>query len=270
MDILNFPERPAMAAGFRPLTVAAYSRLWSVTPVWEPVWRPDGSLMALEMLSRLTDRESGVAGEPEAFFARLPDTEQLGVLTWQLDTLARLRLWCGARRTPVSVNITRAVAVRVLADQDMAARIVRLSPWLRLEISEHFLPADGQPERDPLLKGLRSLAPLWLDDFGSGTAGLSALMAGGFEAVKLDRRLFRDIAGLPEGLRFLQAMAGLAAGLGMQIIAEGVENDTLFAAARAAQAGGCQGWRWPAVTADELGRLPRSLPDIAGESPCAG
>ena len=68
------------------------------------------------------------------------------------------------------------MAVRVLADQDMAARIVRLSPWLRLEISEHFLPADGQPERDPLLKGLRSLAPLWLDDFGSGTAGLSALM----------------------------------------------------------------------------------------------
>lgn len=246
------------------LEVQAFGRRWYLTPVLEPLWTPDGDLYALELLSRLHDARNGEEAEPAAFFSQAPRSEQQRVLAWQLALLTRLSPWCTDRQVPVTLNLTRGLATVLLATPELADDTRLLARWLRLEISEHFLSTDGQPERDPLLAGLKQLAPLWLDDFGVGTAGLAWLLSGQPSVVKLDRRLFCELAVLPEGINFLRALSALARGLDICTVAEGVASDVEMQAACLACVDACQGWRWPAVTFNELGALPARLPESPG------
>ncbi|MDI6539116.1 EAL domain-containing protein [Pantoea ananatis] len=243
-----------------PLGVQAFGRRWQLTPVLEPLWTPAGDLYALELLSRLHDAQTGDATGAAVFFTQAPRPEQQRVLAWQISLLTLLAPWCADRRVPVTLNLNRGLAAMLLAEPELGDDVRLLARWLRLEVSEDFLKAGAAPERDPLLAGLGRLAPLWLDDFGAGATGLAWLTGGHFEAVKLDRRLFTEFAGLPEGVAFMKALSALAAGLGVRTVAEGVADDALAAAAREADVDACQGWRWPAVTVSELGTLPARLP----------
>ncbi|UDJ82064.1 EAL domain-containing protein [Kosakonia oryzae] len=259
--LISTPALPSVL----PLTVPAFGRVWQLTPVFAPLWGADGRLTALEMLSRLQDRDSGAPAAPEMFFAQAPQAEQLRILHWQLDVLTLLMPWCRRRGVAVSLNITRGLALRLLGEPDMAGVVQALSPSLRLEVSERFLSPDTSPDHDPLLQGLRPLAPLWLDDFGAGATGLSWMMSGAFEAVKVDRLFFRDLAALPEGVYFLQALTALAGAVDTRMVAEGVEDRALMQTALSAGVDTCQGWLWPEVTLAALATLPAGLPDAEGD-----
>lgn len=248
---------PALAA-VPPLSVYVFGRTWqmTLTPVFDPLWRPDGTLAALELLSRFTDAESGTSASPERFFSQASPGVQHSMLCWQADLLTAIAPWCLSRQVPVSLNLSRPLATMVQAESGIAGALLALSPYLRLEISERFLNPDVLPGSDPLLQGLRPLAPLWLDDFGAGTAGLAGLLSGAFDAVKVDRRLFCDLVSLSGGPRFLHSLTGLDT----RVIVEGVETLPLLQAARDAGVSACQGWLWPEVTTDKLATLPDSLP----------
>ncbi|WP_158262950.1 EAL domain-containing protein [Kosakonia sp. H7A] len=259
----DFISSPALQSVL-PLSVSAFGRVWQLTPVFAPLWGADGRLNALEMLSRLRDRDSGAPAAPEMFFTQAPQATQLRILYWQLDVLTLLMPWCRRRGVPVSLNITRGLALRLLGEPDMAGVVQALAPSLRLEISERFTSPDTAPEHDPLLQGLRPLAPLWLDDFGAGATGLAWLMSGAFEAVKVDRVFFRDLVALPEGVHFLQALTALAGAVNTRMVAEGVENRALMQTALSAGVDTCQGWLWPEVPLTALATLPAGLPDTEG------
>lgn len=256
------PSLPEMTAltGLLPLAVPAFGRIWLLSPVFGPIFSPDGSLMALEMLSRITERDSGSPASPEMFFVQIPLTEQRRILVWQLEVLTLLSPWCAARQLPVSLNVSRSLALRILADASVAESAILLTPWLRLEVSERFLSPDIRPDQDPLLSALQPLAPLWLDDFGAGAAGLAWLMSGVFGMVKLDRHLFCDLARLPEGAGFLRALSCLSQSRGTQLVAEGVETAALMKVATDAGLSACQGWLWPEVTPAQLAGLPDRVP----------
>lgn len=259
MVITRIPV-PDMVTSSLLLTVPAFGRVWQLSPVFGPIFSPDGSLIALEMLSRIADRDSGVAASPEMFFAQIPLTEQRRILVWQLEVLTLLAPWCATRRLSVSLNVSRTLALRILADPVVSESASLLAPWLRLEVSERFLSPDNRPEQDPLLSALQPLAPLWLDDFGAGTTGLTWLLSGVFEGVKLDRHLFRDLTALPEGPSFLCSLATLVRAQGAQLIAEGVETQELLEVVACSGLDACQGWLWPEVVAAQLADLPDHLP----------
>lgn len=63
-----------------------------------------------------------------------------------------------------------------------------------------------------------------LDDFGSGYANLDLLTELTPDTLKLDRQLIRDVHDDPRRQTMLQAIAGMARELGIQLVAEGVEN----------------------------------------------
>ncbi|MHC0025528.1 EAL domain-containing protein [Enterobacter vonholyi] len=256
------PSALTLPHAVQPFDVQSFGRRWLLTPMLEPLWTPDGELYALELLSRLHGRETGDSYPAGDFFADLPQTELARILSWQLELLALLRPWCETRRVPVSINLLRPQALVLVSHTAMAEAVLALAPWLRLEISENFIPPGGGGGTDPVLDALRPLAPLWLDDFGAGSTGLAWLMNGQFMAVKLDRRLFSELAGLPEGVAFMAALSALAQGLDVKLIAEGVADDTLMQSARDAGVDACQGWRWTAVSVSELGDLPARLPDL--------
>ena len=250
-----------MYSSFPPLAVPAFGRVWHLTPWLEPVWRADGQLTALEMLSRPADRETGVAARPARFFAGIPPREQLRILRWQMATLKRMAPWCAVRHIPVSLNIDRPLAQLLLAEAAPREELLALAPHVRLEINECFLPPGGKPPEDRCLQGLAELAPLWLDDFGAGSTGLSWLMSGIFEAVKIDRRLMERLLASPGGDEFLAGLCELARGVRTRTIAEGVATHALLDFARRAQVASCQGWLWPGLQPEQLYQLADRLPE---------
>ena len=72
---------------------------------------------------------------------------------------------------------------------------------------------------------------IWLDDFGTGFAGLSWLRLIEFDTVKIDRSFLHDCA-TPQGRSMLRDIVALVRNRGHRIIVEGVETDEQFALMR--------------------------------------
>jgi EAL domain-containing protein (putative c-di-GMP-specific phosphodiesterase class I) len=80
---------------------------------------------------------------------------------------------------------------------------------------------------DLKLLGIR----IWLDDFGTGFAGLSWLRLIDFDTVKIDRSFLHD-CGTPRGKAMLQDIIALVRNRGHKILVEGVETDEQMALMR--------------------------------------
>jgi|TARA_R110002096_G_scaffold265600_2_gene459122 diguanylate cyclase (GGDEF)-like protein len=99
-----------------------------------------------------------------------------------------------------------------------------LSPQrLELEITESLL-IDNVAETLQALHSLREMGVrVALDDFGTGYSSLSYLRSFPFDKIKIDRSFVDDIMSDKGSAAIIQAITGLAAALGMETIAEGVE-----------------------------------------------
>ncbi|ANK14159.1 hypothetical protein A9D12_06635 [Erythrobacter neustonensis] len=99
---------------------------------------------------------------------------------------------------------------------------------LELEITESIFTADV----DQTLATLHSLRTLGvkivLDDFGTGYSSLSYLRSFPFDKVKIDKSFVEDLGTSGNGHAVIRAITMLAAALGMETLAEGVEDVTQF------------------------------------------
>jgi EAL domain-containing protein (putative c-di-GMP-specific phosphodiesterase class I) len=94
---------------------------------------------------------------------------------------------------------------------------------LALELTETVLIGDTAKVIDTL-KQLRALGiGLQLDDFGTGYSSLSYLQRFPFDTVKIDRSFVANIDS-GEGEAMVRTILSLAANLGMNVIAEGIET----------------------------------------------
>jgi EAL domain-containing protein (putative c-di-GMP-specific phosphodiesterase class I) len=94
---------------------------------------------------------------------------------------------------------------------------------LALEITEG---AEMEIDQDVVrcISALRKLGvQVWLDDFGTGFAGLSWLRLIEFDTVKIDRSFLHD-CNTEKGKRLLLDIIGLLRNRGVNIIVEGVET----------------------------------------------
>lgn len=103
---------------------------------------------------------------------------------------------------------------------------------LELEITESVL-IDDQARAVQILSDLKALGfHIALDDFGTGYSSLSYLSRYPFDTIKIDRSFVSNI-GLAENAQVIvRSIIDLGAGLGMKIVAEGVERleEALFLA----------------------------------------
>ncbi len=104
---------------------------------------------------------------------------------------------------------------------------------LEIEITESIF-LDSSDETLKLLHGLRALGVrIALDDFGTGYSSLSYLQAFPFDKIKIDRSFIQDLLTRPGAIAVVRAITDLAAALGMETTAEGVEEDSQVNALRA-------------------------------------
>jgi diguanylate cyclase (GGDEF)-like protein/PAS domain S-box-containing protein len=111
---------------------------------------------------------------------------------------------------------------------------------LELELTESaLLEADRRTQRT--IHGLHRLGvSLALDDFGTGFSSLSNLQRFPVQRVKIDRSFVRNMTRKPRDATLAKAIIGLAHGLGMKVVAEGVENEVQLDMLNAF---GCDEWQ---------------------------
>ena len=237
----------------------------------------DESIAGAEALLRWEHAERGRI--PPLDF--IPLAEEMGLIVpigrWVLrHACARAVDW--ARRCPelgplpLSVN----VSARQLQDRAFVGEVAEileehgLSPdRLVLELTESSLVEDPDQAVRRLLE-LRELGiRLAIDDFGTGYSSLGYLQRYPIEILKVHRAFVAELGRHPEEPALAKAILQLARHLGMQTIAEGVENAAQVAALRALGCEYAQGYHFARpLTADEFGAMleGRSVPQSAPPS----
>lgn len=95
---------------------------------------------------------------------------------------------------------------------------------LILEMTEGLLIRNPNEARN-ILESLKDQGVgLAMDDFGTGYSSLSNLKNYPFDVLKIDRTFIRDLESDPEDLALVTAAIGMSKGLGLSIVAEGVET----------------------------------------------
>lgn len=95
---------------------------------------------------------------------------------------------------------------------------------LELEITEGVLIEDFDRGL-ALLRRLKALGVcVSMDDFGSGYSSLNYLQAFPFDKIKIDRAFVMNLGRNPQSAAIVRAVISLGHGLGMSIVAEGVET----------------------------------------------
>jgi EAL domain-containing protein (putative c-di-GMP-specific phosphodiesterase class I) len=128
--------------------------------------------------------------------------------------------------SPLQVQHSASFAAMVeaaLADSGLAPS------RLELEITEGVLIRE--PERMlAVQRRLKTLGVrLALDDFGTGYSSLATLQAFPFDRIKIDRRFIAGVDNGERDLAIVRAVLVLAGGLGLSVVAEGVETDSQLA-----------------------------------------
>ncbi len=118
-----------------------------------------------------------------------------------------------------------------------------LSPRrLEIEITETALVRDLQP-RAATLRQIKALGVrIAMDDFGTGYSSLSNLRAFPFDKIKIDGSFIRSVNTNEQAATIVRAVLGLGRGLGLPVLAEGVETRAELAFLEKEQCGEVQGF----------------------------
>lgn len=186
-----------------------------------------GTVIGFEALLRWTHPTRGVVS-PAIFIPIAEDTGAiLEIGEWVMRTAcAEAASW--KQPLTIAVNVS---AVQIYHDNfvPMVHQILLetgLSPSrLEIEITETALIRD----LNRALSALRRIKALGvriaMDDFGTGYSSLSNLRAFPFDKIKIDGSFIKSVNNNGQAATIVRAVVGLGRGLGLPVLAEGVETE---------------------------------------------
>ena len=205
-------------------------------------------VVGVEALVRWQHPQLGLL--PPAEF--VPLAERSGLIApltvWLLDTsLGRLRTW---RERGWDLSVAVNITVKDLCADgfvgQVAAALARheVPPAaLQLELTEGSLFAESGSARAALKQLDRLGVGLSLDDFGTGWSSLGQLRElPHVDEIKVDRRFVSRMADDPRDHAIVTAVVDLARGLGIRVVAEGVEDERTWEQLAALGCDRLQGW----------------------------
>lgn len=221
------PDAAPLPLNITPEMIASAIEARAIVPVFQPVVdMKTGETVSCEVLSRWNHDDHGVI-VPGAFIAcaeaaGLLDPLMMSLLDPVSDVIAR-----SSATLSFAINISPSQ----LSDPWFAPRFLsqliraRIPPHkLIIEITEAVLIDDfavvGATIRSLKAQGLQ----IALDDFGTGYSNLSYICELDIDSIKLDRKFVGKLAECSTTEKIIQAIVGLSSGLGMTIVAEGIET----------------------------------------------
>jgi predicted signal transduction protein with EAL and GGDEF domain len=223
---------------------------------YQPQARIDGEIIGFEALLRWHHPKHGLV--PPATFIPLAEESSLiiPISEWVLHEACReAASW--PRPLQIAVNLSSvqfrhgdlpSVVHSILLETGLVPQ------RLELEITESVL-IDDLARAVTMLRRLKSLGVrIAMDDFGTGYSSLSYLQAFPFDKIKIDRSFISNLETNPQSATIVRAVIGLARGLDLPVVAEGVESKDQRAFLAAESCDNLQGYL--------IGR-PRPIEDYA-------
>jgi diguanylate cyclase (GGDEF)-like protein/PAS domain S-box-containing protein len=193
-----------------------------------------GRIACMEALLRWRHPQVGMI--PPAQF--LPLAESSGLITaigkWVLYTACRqLGDWRQNGYTDISIAVNLS-AVQ-FHQKDLLLQVssildeIGIAPrYLELEITEGTIMHDIDTASTTLRLLHKAGIKISIDDFGTGYSSLNHLKRFPISSVKIDRSFIRDITTDSDDAGIIKAIITMAHGLGLRVVAEGVETDAQF------------------------------------------
>jgi diguanylate cyclase (GGDEF)-like protein/PAS domain S-box-containing protein len=199
---------------------------------YQPQVHADGRVVGAEALLRWAHPERGMVS-PADF---IPIAEESGHIislgSWVLEAAcAQLLVWAEDPRTePLTLAVN--VSARQFRQPDFAEYVLGLLDYtganplrLKLELTESLL-ADNLEDVIVKMGALRARGVGFsLDDFGTGYSSLSYLKRLPLDQLKIDQSFVADVLTDPNDASIAQTIVALGRGLGLAVIAEGVETE---------------------------------------------
>lgn len=200
--------------------------------VFQPkIHMPDKRIVGAEALVRWQHPTLGLV--PPGQFIPLAESSGLigEVGDWvMVEACAQIRRWkeAGYQPVPVSVNVSSIQfqqnefvqkIVQVLEQNQLAPEL------LEIEITESMLLSGIKRVMDILTEIRKMGVQVSIDDFGTGYSSLSYLKNLPVGVLKVDRSFVMDIQSDASDAAVTKAILAMAASLGLDVVAEGVEDE---------------------------------------------
>ena len=195
---------------------------------------PDLSLRGFEALVRWQHPTRGLVAPIEF----IPLAEQSGLIVplteWVLrESIRQNAVWSAeGLRVPISVNIGAKCLAPAARLPEMVEALLREhhvdASQLVIEVTE--TDAMGDPTRSiAILRSLKALGlRIEMDDFGTGYSSLSQLRQLPLDGVKIDRSFIRSLLADTSTSAIVRAAIELSHALGLEAVAEGVEDEAVL------------------------------------------
>jgi diguanylate cyclase (GGDEF)-like protein len=193
---------------------------------YQPQATTGGEIIGFEALARWYHPKRGVV--PPAEFIPIAEESSLimSIGEWVLrEACTEAASW--PRPLQIAVNLSPAQFKQGDLPTLVHAILLQtgLSPSrLELEITEGVLIGDFN-RAVSILRRLKNLGVrIAMDDFGTGYSSLSYLQSFPFDKIKIDRSFIANLHSNHQSAAIVRAMIGLARGLEVPVVAEGVET----------------------------------------------
>ncbi|MBV2233995.1 MAG: EAL domain-containing protein [Sterolibacterium sp.] len=213
---------------------------------------------------------------PEIF---VPMAEQIGLIAdlgrWVLkEACSRIAHW---RNDGLNLYVSVNVSVRQIPDgltpgmvADALEQYGLGAEVLALEITESLLMNDVSIAQE-WVSSLREMGVrIYMDDFGTGYSSLSYLKRFSLDTVKVDRTFVRDMNDNNSDLALVRAIITMAKGMGLSVVAEGIETAAQLQLLRQSDCGFGQGnYFSPAVPLGQFSSVAMRINEELARQPAS-
>ncbi len=192
-----------------------------------------GQLTGFEALVRWQHPHRGLL-VPDEF---IPDAERTGMIRTLTDlvlsaAVRQVNVWKQAGvDIPVAVNLSTRCLLDPQFPEDVGALLAAhgiAGSELDLEITESAIMADPERAHEILDRLVALGIGISIDDFGTGYSSMAHLKRLPIQQIKIDKSFVIDLVDNPNDAAIVRSMVELARGLGLGVVAEGVETEATW------------------------------------------
>jgi EAL domain-containing protein (putative c-di-GMP-specific phosphodiesterase class I) len=214
----------------------------AVRYVFQKMFSPQGTLVAVECLSRFDNLPVS-----RRFFRHATAAVRERIFLEQLALIEKHKAWFLRNHISATINVDDHI-LTLLRQKEIKEKIAALT-CVHFEVTEN---AENLLNNSLAAWQSPQDTSLWLDDFGSGYAGINAIRGYHFDYVKIDKDFFWHLMRKESGRQLMDALVTFLSRNHHNVIIEGVESEAHKKWLQGMEWFAIQGHYWQEVSIEQL------------------